>query len=218
MESGPPKIIEMIAAVLIPPACREEVRGDLRERSEGAFEFAIDAARTIPCVIYSRVRRTTDLVLAFAQALSLYVCYTMAALAFDRPLLMAQDSFTRLAIPPATILSVIILADAYSNPKRRWPLKPLFAPILGIAIAFAVELRLQDWALPPVVLSWGSGFAALLASSLRLVFPPLADRPQTIHAAAHWQKMELPPFTFRYKYELLAALIVLMIVLHMLVK
>jgi hypothetical protein len=218
MESGPPKIIETIAGWLIPPASREEVLGDLRQRAAGMLDYIADAARAIPCVIYSRIRRTTDPAIALMQALTLFVSFSMAAVAFDRALLIAPYSFVRLAIPPVVVLAAMIFADAYSDPKKRWPLKPLFAPVLGIALAFAVERGLEDWALPRIVLEWGSGIGALMASSLRLLFPPVADRPQAMQAPAFWQKMELQPIALRYKYELLAAIVVLLVILRFVVR
>ena len=53
-------MIEKIVGIFIPPACREEVLGDLRERNDGVQLFIYDALRTIPLVIVSRIRRTTD--------------------------------------------------------------------------------------------------------------------------------------------------------------
>ncbi len=216
MGAGPPEVIEKIAGWLIPPACREEVLGDLRERSPGAKAFASDAARTIPCVIYSRIRRTTDPVIALAEALTLYVAFVVAAISFDRSVLVSRESFVRLAIPPVVVVAAMILADAYSNPRKRWPLKPLFAPMLGIALAFAAEMKLGEWGLPRIVLAWGSGVGALMVSLLRLLFPPIADRPQAIEAPAFWRRIELPAGALRY--ELLVAIVLLLLLLRVLVR
>ena len=46
MESGPSKISEAIAWWLVPPACREEVLGDLRERNQRSARYLLEAART----------------------------------------------------------------------------------------------------------------------------------------------------------------------------
>ena len=63
-------MIEKIVGIFIPPACREEVLGDLREKNDGAQLFLYDALRTIPFVIVSRIRRTTDsVVLPSLQAI-----------------------------------------------------------------------------------------------------------------------------------------------------
>ena len=39
-------MIETIVGIFIPPACREEVLGDLRERNDGVQLFIYDALRT----------------------------------------------------------------------------------------------------------------------------------------------------------------------------
>ena len=60
MTSVPPKGIEPAIGLLIPPACREEVLGDLYQRYVGLPQYIFDAMRAVPLVILSRVRRTTD--------------------------------------------------------------------------------------------------------------------------------------------------------------
>lgn len=68
MYSGPSKAAEAIAALFVPPACREEVLGDLRERCSSPRQYAVDALRTIPLVIISRIRRTADPQVLLIQA------------------------------------------------------------------------------------------------------------------------------------------------------
>lgn len=216
MESGPPKMIERIAGWLIPPACREEVLGDLRERRGHAFEYSIEAVHTIPCVVYSRIRRTTDPVVLLMEAASLYTAFVIAAWELDRALLADQASYGRLAIPALTVIVTLVFADAYSDPKKRWPLKPLFAPILGIALAFAWQTTLGGWAVPHAILSWGGVAGVLLVSTLRLMFPPIADRPQAANGPAYWQKLEL--IRPGVKDALLPGAIVLAIILYLSLK
>jgi len=218
MESGPPKIIETLLGWLTPPACREEVLGDLRERYQSPARYVAEGLHSVACVMYSRIRRTTDSVVALMEAMSLYTSYVLAALAVDRSVLFDPRGFARPAIPAAIALAVVILADAYSNPKRRWPLKPLFAPILGIAIAFAWEMPRDAWALPPAVLAWGSGMGALFVSTLRLMFPPITERPQASSAPAFWQKLELTPVALRLRDALLPAVIMLAVILILIAK
>jgi hypothetical protein len=218
MESGPPKIIETLLAWLIPPASREEVLGDLRERYENQARYLAEAIGTIPCVIYSRIRRTTDPVVALMQGVSMYTAFVMAASWLDRPLLADERGFLRLAIPPCVGLLTLTLADAYSNPKRRWPLKPLFGAILAVAAALAWEVYLDRWGLPVPVLAWGSGMSALLASTIRLMFPPITDRPQAANIPAFWQKLELSPLALRLRDALVPAAILLVLIFYLLRK
>ena len=97
MESGPPKIIEKLVAWLIPPASREEVLGDLRERNETPVRYFFEAVYTIPFVIYSR-SRTTDPVVLLMEAMASYVTYVLAAWWLDRALLFDATGFARLAL------------------------------------------------------------------------------------------------------------------------
>ncbi len=98
MESGPSKIGEAIARWLVPPACCEEVLGDMRERHQRSAPYLLEAAQVIPCVIYSRICRTTDAVVALMEALSMYTAFVIAAWSLDRALLSDQRGFARLAI------------------------------------------------------------------------------------------------------------------------
>jgi hypothetical protein len=60
MHSGPSKTAEAIVAIFVPAVCREEVLGDLHERYRSPGQYALDAVRTVPLVIYSRILRTSS--------------------------------------------------------------------------------------------------------------------------------------------------------------
>lgn len=214
MESGPPKIIEAFVYWLVPPACREEVLGDMRERNQNVAQYLIEAACTVPLVIYSRIRRTTDALVALMEVLSTYTAFVVAAWWLDHAMLLNDDSFARLALPPLIFLVTIMLADAYSNPAKRWPLKPLFGPILGFAFTYAVEM-IHHWALPASVLSWGGAMSVLLLSMLRLTFPPVTERLQAAKIPAFWQKLELVPPSLSLRGALLPCALVLLVVLYL---
>jgi len=217
VESGPSKIVVALIAWLIPPASREEVLGDLRERNESATRYLFEAAYTIPFVIYSRIRRTTDGVVALMQAGSMYTAFVMAAAWLDRALLVDERGFLRLAIPPVIALAVLMLADAYCNPKRRWPLKPVFGVILGMGASLGCEARLDAWSLPNDVLAWGLGMSALIVSTLRLIFPPITERPQAVSAPAFWQKLELSPIGLRLE-DAIVPVVILLVLIHFLLR
>jgi hypothetical protein len=217
MESGPSKIVEALAYWLLPPACREEVLGDMRERNRDSVQYLIEATCTVPSVIYSRIRRTTDAVLALVEAASMYTAFAICAWWLDREGLLREYGLARLAAPPALFLVAIILADAYSDPRKHWPLKPLFAPILGLAVTYAVELNHQ-WALPPSVLAWGCALSVLFVSTLRLTFPPVTERPQAAKIPAFWQKLELSLPSLSVKSALLPCAVLLAIILYILIS
>jgi hypothetical protein len=220
MESSPSpivrKIIESAAWWLIPPACREEVLGDLRERDHGSVQYFFDAATAIPCVIYSRIRRTTDAVLAVVEAASMYTMVVLAAWWLDRSVLLDRWGYVRLAIPPAIILIVTILSDAYGDPLKRG-LHPALAPLRGFWLAFLVQLnllRLSHWGLPGSVFGVGVALAWLTVATLRIVFTPVPDRPRTVNYPPFWQKLELHPISSRIADVLLPSAIVVATILY----
>ena len=218
MESGPSKISEAVTWWLVPPACREEILGDMRERYQGPARYFLEAAHVIPCVIHSRICRTTDAVVALMEAASMYTAFLMATWWLDRAMLLNARTFAHLAIPPAIFLAATILADAYSDPQKRRPLKPLFGPAIGFALAYIVQSTQNRWALPPSVFAWGSALSFLLVSTLRLTFPPITERPQAANAPAFWQKLELAPPSLGLKIALLPCGVLLAVILYLLVK
>lgn len=215
MESGPSKIAEALVYWLLPPTCREEVLGDMRERNHNSAQFLVEATSTVPSVVYSRIIRTSDAGVTLFMAVSMYAAFAVSAWWLDSGLLFHENDFARIAIPPAIFLTAIILSDAYSDPEKRWPLKPLFAPTLGFALSSAVDLSSQ-WAPPASVLAWGGAVNLLLASSLRLTFLPVTDRRQTPKIPALWQKLELSIPSFSLKSALLSCTVLLAIILYLL--
>lgn len=84
MHSGPSKAAEGIVAMLLPPACREEIVGDLHERFTFPPQYALDALRTVPLVVLSRIRCTLDLQILVIQAFALCISFWGAAWLADR--------------------------------------------------------------------------------------------------------------------------------------
>jgi hypothetical protein len=182
-------VIEKSVGIFIPPACREEVLGDLRERNEGAQLFLYDALRTVPFVILSRVRRTTDSVVLLMEAFCCYVSYLAAAWVLSPAMVAKREGLLRLAIPGVIALVVLMLADAYANPRKKSMLRPVLAVALAFAAVFAVHLARP--LLPKAIMAIGSGMSMLFLLVLRMLFPPLADRPQLAQGPAFWQKQEI---------------------------
>lgn len=60
MPSAIPEIIEKPLSLLIPPACREEVLGDLYEHCQSPSQFVRESLRVVPMIIFSRIRRTAE--------------------------------------------------------------------------------------------------------------------------------------------------------------
>jgi hypothetical protein len=73
MPGEPPRILERIIGLFIPPSRREDVLGDLRERYANLGKYMMEAVRTTPMVIFGAIRRTTDPQLFLMEALLLYI-------------------------------------------------------------------------------------------------------------------------------------------------
>src|SRR4029077_9535291 len=98
-------------AVLIPCACREEVLGDLQERSTSSAQYCSDAIRTVPLVILSRIRRTANPQLLLMHAFILYLSFYAVAWFKSPALLYEPWGLWRLAIPGAVTLLALVLED-----------------------------------------------------------------------------------------------------------
>jgi hypothetical protein len=192
METGPSKSAEAIVAILVPPACREEVVGDLHERYRSPSQYAFDALITVPLVILSRIRRTADPQVVLIQAFALYLSFLCAAWFKDAALLQAQWGLLRLAIPAGITLLVVMLEDAYASPGRRSPLSLVRGPVLGLAFALASQgLFLSgnpDLALPRWILLYGSAMSLLLSCAVRMLFPLATQQLHGATAPADWLK------------------------------
>ncbi len=192
MSSGPSKVAEAIVAVFVPPACREEVLGDLHERYSSPRQYGLDALRTVPLVIISRIRRTADPQALLIQAFAVYVSFVGAAWFQDGGLLREQWGLLRLAIPAGAALLGLILEDTYASPGRRSPLRMVRGPVLGLGLALVSQSVFwagnPDLAVPLWIMFYGCGMSLLLSSAVRMLFPPATDRLQGANAPAFWLK------------------------------
>ena len=167
---------EAIAAILIPPACREEVLGDLYERNVTPREYARDALRTVPLVIAGRVRRTSDPGLLAMHAVVLYLCFFGAAWFKAPALLYERWGLWRLAIPCAAGMLVLLLEGAYADLRDAPALRLLRGPMFALAGACVSQAAL--WAdrspltLPFSIVLLGGLLALLLTSAISLLFQP----------------------------------------------
>ncbi len=79
LEARPPVLINAVVRALIPPACREHVVGDLWERYRSPMQFVLDAARTVPFVIASQIRRTSTIGATIIQAFLMFVAFAASS-------------------------------------------------------------------------------------------------------------------------------------------
>jgi hypothetical protein len=192
MDPGPSKAAEALVAIFVPPACREEVLGDLHERYRSPGQYIWDAASTVPLVIVSRIRRSADPQVLLMQAFALYVSFLSATWLINRTFLREQWGLVRLAFPAVIAMLGLLLEDAYASPGRRSPLKLVRGPAIGIGLTLVSQAMLQaadpNLALPRWILFYGCALSLLLSSAVRLLFPPVADQLQGAHAPALWLK------------------------------
>jgi len=179
---GPPELAENLVGWFLPPACREEVLGDLCERYENVIQYALGAATVVPRVILSQIRRNTGVWIFLLTTCS--VCYSVAAGVVNLSLKGDPGALLRLAIPvvPAVLILLIRNGFAALEDRRRRAITLDIVVAMGVAamtqlILFAAsrsDLMLLRWC--P---SDGTVLAWLFIILLRAVFPPEAKLPPT---------------------------------------
>jgi len=184
--NAPPRFLEAIVEFLTPPVCREVVLGDLYERYRSPLRYISDAWYAIPCVVYSRIRRTADPGVLLMDAMLLYASFIGAAWQLDRDLLYQHSGLLRLAIPVAATLIALMLGDAYARDVersgKRSPVRPLVQAILGVGFACFAQAAFVAagfaFALPWWIMVLGGGFGVIAVSLVGMVFPPDDQRPR----------------------------------------
>jgi len=161
-----------LVGLFLPPACREEVLGDLHERNATLARFCIDAIRTVPHVIASRIRRTADPQLLLLHAIALYLCYYAATWFEARALLRETWGLARPAIPALLVLLVLLLEDAYAKPGSRSRLQLTRGPLIAFVGVFLAQ------SLPPKLVLFGGALGLPLTLVLRLFFSPQSTSRQ----------------------------------------
>ena len=177
VESGPPKMMEKVIAILIPPACREEIVGDLHERYHDRRQYCMEALLTLPLVIYSRIRRTTCPGVLLLEGLALYLAFSASALYTGQfQVLMEQAGYLKLAAPMLAALLSMVVVDAYAGAVTRLFLGPVLA--FAILLSSGVHSTNTELAFPSFrMILFGSMVGMLLVTALRLLFAPGDHRP-----------------------------------------
>ena len=172
MRSGPSRIAEAIAGVLIPSACREEILGDLHERYTSSIQYAVDLCSTLPLVIVSRMRRAVDPQALTIQAGALYLSFLGAAWLGDRSVFVHRFGFVQLAIPAVFGVLGLALHDTYARPGRKPGLRLFRGPLLGVAFALVSQAAFafdgSNLGVPQWILVYGCAMGLLLSSAIRM--------------------------------------------------
>jgi len=130
METRSPEMIERLVRVLVPPASREHVLGDLQERYVSPRQYLADALKALPFIIASRVRRTTHPVGLLLAGSFLY----WAVFWGNR-----QESWVAALIPTLLTLIALGLRDVYRDVTPSW----LRAVVVDMTIATSAVLLSQ---------------------------------------------------------------------------
>lgn len=171
---GPPKILEDLAKILIPPACREEVLGDLYERYKSPAQYLGDLVSTLPFVILSRVMRITDIRLLVMDALVVYGSFLAAAWYVTRRLVTQEGGLVRLTIPSGLTLLGLLISEAFTPPLTR----PASDWIRSYGVKLGVVALCKLSGLATVADFYGLVLSLMLVSAARLMFAPDTRQPQ----------------------------------------
>jgi len=135
IRGGPSPALERIVGAFIPPACREEILGDLCEKYLGSFQYIGLAITVIPFVILSRIRRTRDLRIRLTDALLIYGSFLAAAWCTPSSALPRHDGLIRVAIPATVNVFDLVFQDIWAEGSQ-WARVLVFSLALGIGIGF----------------------------------------------------------------------------------
>jgi hypothetical protein len=127
METRPPEVVATLVRALVPPASREHVLGDLQERYVSPRGYLADALRVVPFIIASRLRRTTQPLLALFYGGFLWLGVFWGN---------QQASVFAALIPTLITLAVLALRDVYRGATPKWPR----AAAVDVGLAAAVVL------------------------------------------------------------------------------
>ena len=158
----------MVAGMLLPPSCREEILGDLCERYASPGQYFREALRVAVLVNLSRIRRTTDPQVLLMEALLAYGSFLGAAWLLDRTFLDNEWGLLRLAVAPAITLVFLMFYDAWAAPGAGTPLRSA----VGVAIGTGLGCLSQITTLPPQVDLLGGAITLVLVTAVRISFLP----------------------------------------------
>ena len=170
---------EAIIGALLPPACREELLGDLHERHTSAGQYVTGALAALPLVIASHIRRNTDIRIFLLTAYATVYSFTAAGFRSER-LSLYDDPWAllRIAIPSIAALFALLLRNAWAGREGRTQLASTVD--IGIAMTFAylsqvtLSIVKPELALPRWCPSQGAFVGWLFLSMVRAMFPPQA--------------------------------------------
>jgi len=203
VETRPPAVIDWFVRVLIPPAVREAVVGDLWERYRSPLQYASEAMKVLPYVVASQIRRSTNLPLLATQAVLLFGCLG-GFVAKEGPRASAIDAPTwqGAALAATAALIGLVLRDAYRKTERWSARRGVFDIVTVVSCVLLSQALIAvaaspDWLLSPTrallfAISALPGLFVLrlvlgLDGDLRLSSPSAGDAPSVDDLARDYQ-------------------------------
>lgn len=184
-QGGPPALLEGVIRVLLPPAARESVLGDLWERYRSPRQFLSEGVGTLSYVVAAQARRGTS-----APIIGLQVFILFACLGGFVPTLRpeAVPNSMRAGIPVAAALLGLILRNVYREPGA-----PVRQGLLDAATAAAMVLASQGLLAlllnagvigPGWMLSTGTYVLGALALPILCILGAVEGRDDSLRRAA----------------------------------
>jgi hypothetical protein len=172
--SGPPERLEWLVQALIPPAAREAVAGDLRELYRSPPQYIAMAARTIPFVLASHIRRNANPPVLAIQGFFMTCCLIAASVVPANP-----ARWVWAVTLTVFVLSAMLIAEAYREQSPPSSKRAISETIIVVALVVAFVLRelfalraahrLPDsqfrlfmWAIVPFMMPVLSGLRAMM--------------------------------------------------------
>ena len=178
--------LENLFRLLLPPASREHVLGDLHEKYNSPRQYVMDAISVLGPVIVSRIRRTTDFQVFLMEIFAVYMSFSAAAWWLgETAFLYDHIGFARLAIPTTVTVVGLLMCNAYADPEKASPLlRPILESAGSISVAFLGQAVIFDtrpsFAVPFAIMLFGSCMSFVLVSTLRVLFPPILSNRSKI--------------------------------------
>lgn len=185
----PPRLAAWAVWRVLPPACREHVLGDLEERCTGPRRYILDALSTVPLVILSQIRRTTDPQVLVMEIFAVWISFFVSAWCTKGWEYFDGQAFLSLGISSSIVLTAFTLVKAYGVPGKREVYRPIEEAGQAVCIAwmphFVLSTLLPREPLLSLAYFLGLSMSALLLSILRILFPPY--RPRDLESPDPWQ-------------------------------
>jgi hypothetical protein len=173
--------LENLFRLLLPPASREHVLGDLHEKCKSRRQYVAEALSVLGPVIAGRIRRTTDFGVFLMETLAVYLSFSAAAWWLgQKAFLYDHSGFARLAVPTTIAAIGLLISNAYADPERQSSfIKPILQSAGSLSVAFLGQAVLFDthpnFAVPFGIMPYGSRTSLVLVSTLRMFFPPILN-------------------------------------------